>query len=101
MSHGEDTTVHRHERTLPVLPRRQKRMPVATFSLRTWVSRSYRRGDAFTGRESGFSSRAAGGAGAARAAHASYPLAVFLAEVGDASCAGFEDPQAEQAQKRD
>jgi hypothetical protein len=26
---------------------------------------------------------------------------VFLAEVGDAGCAGFEDPQAEQAQKRD
>jgi hypothetical protein len=76
-------------------------MPVARFSLRTWPSRNYRRGDAFTGRGSGFSFRAAGGEGAALAAHASHPVAVFLAEVGDAGCAGFEDPQAGQAQKRD
>nr|WP_260428396.1 hypothetical protein [Micromonospora globispora] len=35
------------------------------------------------------------------AAHAQYPVAVLLAQVGDAGPAGFEDPQTEQAQKRD
>jgi hypothetical protein len=32
----------------------------------------------------------------ALAAHAQDPVAVFLAEVGDAGAGGFEDPQAEQ-----
>ena len=34
----------------------------------------------------------------ALAAHAQDPVAVFLAEVGDVSAGGFEDPQAEQAE---
>ena len=33
------------------------------------------------------------------AAHAQYPVAVLLAEVGDVRARGFEDPQAEQAEQ--
>ena len=38
---------------------------------------------------------------AALAAHPQDPVAVFLAEVGDVGAAGFEDPQAEQAEHGD
>nr|WP_231929695.1 hypothetical protein [Micromonospora inositola] len=35
------------------------------------------------------------------AAHAQYPVAVLLAQVGDAGPAGFEDPQAERKREQE